>query len=142
MVGPMQVAGRLAQFGLGDALDVKRLSRIVFALMPVAIGVLLLAPAPSLFIGFFVVFYGVGMGIQTILRGTAMPELFGRENYATLSNLLSSPGVAARAVAPFFASLIVVGFDGYRALEWTMLGIGLVSVAAIWIATSTREQAS
>jgi predicted MFS family arabinose efflux permease len=138
MVGPMQVAGRLAQYGLGDALEVRRLSRIVFAMLPVAMGVLLLAPAQSLFIGFFVVFYGVGMGISTILRGTAMPELFGRDNYAALSNLLSAPSVAARAVAPFLASLIVAGFGTYEALEWANFGIGLAALLAIWIATSRK----
>ena len=138
MVGPMQVAGRLAQFGLGDALDIRRLSRIVFGMLPLAMAILLIAPSPSLFIGFFVVTYGVGMGIQTILRGTAMPELFGRENYAALSNLLSAPGVAARAVAPFLASLIVVGFGDYVALEFALLGVALVSLVAIWIATLRR----
>ncbi len=138
LIGPMQVAGRLAQFGLGDALEVRRLSRIVFALMPIAIAVLLFAPAPSLFIAFFVVSYGVGMGIQTILRGTAMPELFGRANYAVLTNLLSSPGVAARAIAPFFASLIVVGFDGYQGLEWVLLAIALLSLIAVCIATMRK----
>ena len=135
MVGPMQVAGRLAQFGLGDALDIRRLSRIVFAMLPVAMAILLFAPSQSLFIGFFVVAYGVGMGIQTILRGTAMPELFGRDNYAALSNLLSAPGVAARAIAPFLASLIVVGFGGYVALEWALLIIAIASTIAIWLAT-------
>jgi hypothetical protein len=135
LVGPMQVAGRLMQFGLGDALDIRRLSRIVFAMLPIAMVILLIAPAKSLFIGFFVVSYGVGMGIQTILRGTAMPELFGRANYAALSNLLSAPGVAARAVAPFLASLIVVGFDGYVALEWVLLVIAIASTLAIGLAT-------
>jgi len=139
LVGPMQVAGRLAQFGLGDALDVRRLSRIVFAMLPVAMAVLLLAPAQSLFIAFFVVSYGVGIGIQTILRGTAMPELFGRDNYAALSNLLSAPGVAARAVAPFLASLIVVGAGGYVALEWTMLIVATLALMAIWVATTRRR---
>ncbi|MEO7760587.1 MAG: MFS transporter [Casimicrobiaceae bacterium] len=135
LVGPMQVAGRLAQFGFGDALDVRRLSRIVFGLLPIAMAILLLAPAQSLFIAFFIVFYGVGMGIQTILRGTAMPALFGRDNYAALSNLLSAPGVAARAVAPFLASLIVVGLGGYPGLEWAMLAVALIALIAIWVAT-------
>ncbi len=139
MVGPMQVAGRLAQYGLGDALDVRRLSRIVFAMLPIAMAVLLVAPAQSLFIGFFVVFYGVGMGILTILRGTAMPELFGRENYAVLSNLLSAPSVAARAIAPFLASLIVAGFGTYEALVWANFGIGVLAMVMIWIATSQRK---
>lgn len=138
MVGPMQVAGRLAQFGLGDALDIRRLSRIVFAMLPIAMAILLIAPSQSLFIGFFVVAYGVGMGIQTILRGTAMPELFGRDNYAALSNLLSAPGVAARAVSPFLASLIVVGFGGYLALEWTLLIAAIASTIAICIATRRK----
>lgn len=138
MVGPMQVAGRLAQYGLGDALEVRRLSRIVFAMLPIAMAVLLLAPAQSLFIGFFVVFYGVGMGIATILRGTAMPELFGRENYAVLSNLLSAPSVAARAVAPFLASLIVAAFGTYEALVWANFGIALAALLAIWIATRRK----
>ena len=138
MVGPMQVAGRLAQYGLGDALDVRRLSRIVFAMLPVAMAVLLLAPAQSLFIGFFVVLYGIGLGISTILRGTAMPELFGRENYALLSNLLSAPSVAARAIAPFLASLIVAGFGGYEALVWAMFGVALMALLAIWSATRRK----
>ena len=139
LIGPMQVAGRLAQFGLGDAIDVRRLSRIVFAMMPVAMAILLLAPAQSLFIGFFVVFYGASLGMVTILRGTAMPELFGRENYALLSNLLSAPSVAARAIAPFLASLIVTAFATYRALEWAMLVAALLAFGAIWIATRRRK---
>lgn len=140
MVGPMQVAGRLAQYGLGDALDVRRLSRIVFAMLPIAMGVLLLAPAQSLFIGFFVVFYGVGMGISTILRGTAMPELFGRENYAALSNLLSAPSVAARAVAPLLASVVVTGFGTYQALVWALFGIALVALLTMWSATRRKKR--
>ena len=139
MVGPMQVAGRLAQYGLGDALEVRRLSRIVFAMLPLAMALLLLAPAQSLFIAFFVVLYGVGLGICTILRGTAMPELFGRENYAALSNLLSAPSVAARAVSPFLASLIVAGFGTYEALIWANLGVALAALAAMWIATRRRK---
>ena len=139
MVGPMQVAGRLAQYGLGDALEVRRLSRIVFAMMPVAMAVLLLSPPQSLFIGFFVVLYGVGLGISTILRGTAMPELFGRENYATLSNLLSAPSVAARAIAPFLASLIVAAFDTYAALVWANFVVALAALGAMWIATRRRR---
>ncbi|MBK8740908.1 MAG: MFS transporter [Betaproteobacteria bacterium] len=142
MVGPMQVAGRLAQYGLGDAVEVRRLSRIVFAMIPVAMAILLLSPAQSLFIGFFVVFYGVGMGISTILRGIAMPELFGRENYATLSNLLSAPSVAARAVAPFLASLIVAAFDTYEALIWANLVIALAALGAMWIATRRKADRS
>ena len=142
LVGPMQVAGRLAQFGLGDALDARRLSRIVFAMMPVAMIVLLLAPAQSLFIAFFVVFYGVCLGIVTILRGTAMPELFGRDNYAVLSNLLSAPSVAARAIAPFLASLIVTAFGTYHALEWALFAAAIVSVVAIWIATRRVRSAN
>ena len=139
MVGPMQVAGRLAQYGLGDALEVRTLSRIVFAMLPLAMAVLLLAPAPSLFIGFFIVLYGVGLGISTILRGTAMPELFGRANYAVLSNLLSAPSVAARAVSPFLASLIVAGFGTYEALVWANFGVALAALAAMWVATRHRR---
>ena len=141
MVGPMQVAGRLAQYGIGDALDVRRLSCIVFAMMPVAMLVLLLSPPQSLFIGFFVVLYGVGLGISTILRGTAMPELFGRENYATLSNLLSAPSVAARAIAPFLASLIVAAFDTYEALVWANFVVALAALGAMWIATRRTRAA-
>ena len=81
----------------------------------------------------------VAIHISTILRGIAMPELFGRENYATLSNLLSAPSVAARAVAPFLASLIVAAFDTYEALVWANLVIALAALGAMWIAT--RRQA-
>jgi hypothetical protein len=77
----------------------------------------------------------VCLGIVTILRGTAMPELVGRENYAVLSNLLSAPSVAARAIAPFLASLVVTAFGTYEALEWATLIAALVSFTAIWIAT-------
>ena len=138
LVGPMQVAGRLAQFGLGDALDVRRLSRSVFAMLPIALAVLALAPSQSLFIALFIVFYGVGMGIQTILRGTAMAELFGRENYAALANLLSAPGVAARAAAPLLASLAVAAFGSYASLAWVLFGIGAAALAAVWVATLRR----
>ena len=66
-------------------------------------------------------------------------ELFGRDHYAVLSNLLSAPAVAARAVAPFLASLIVVGAGSYDSLVWVLFGIGLAALLAIWIATGTSD---
>lgn len=62
--------------------------------------VLLLCPPNLGCLVVFAVLYGASNGVTTILRGTAIAELFGRERYAELNGALSAPAVVAKAVAP------------------------------------------
>jgi MFS family permease len=99
LIGPMQVAGRVALTVSGDFTTL-RVGGGVTAVLVVAFAVLSFAPTNFVTLVVFAVLYGSANGIMTILRGTAVAELFGRERYAILNGALSLPAMLARAAAP------------------------------------------
>lgn len=111
-----------------------------------AILVLLLLPLQLLWLGAFAVLFGLSNGVLTILRGTAIAELFGRERYAELNGALSAPAVLAKAAAPLalaglwsgsgepktvFAALLVFVLIGALGLAMAARGIVGPHVAAL-----------
>ena len=139
LVGPAQVAGRLAEF--------------VFARkrhpIEVAVFTMLLMPASFILLAFggakvaiaFTIGYGVSQGLLTIVRGTVPLALFGASGFAIVLGRLAAPVLVAQAIAP-------VAF-GYALQLWvpqTVLlvsfAIGLCSFAAVcWLAYRLRRQA-
>ena len=57
--------------------------------------ILLFLPPRLVWLALFATLYGAGNGVTTILRGTSIAELFGRERYAELNGALSAPAVLA-----------------------------------------------
>jgi hypothetical protein len=130
LVGPMQVAGRVAEFALGRLIRPILAGTLAFATM--AASLLLLtqisgALAPALL---FAVLYGASNGVMTIVRGVVPAELFGRNDYGTLLGRLARPQFIARAMAPA-AFAVLVALDAQRTLA---LGAAAACGVAGWIA--------
>ena len=70
------------------------------AALVAAMLLLLFMPPHLIWLALVAAFYKAGNGVTTILRGTAIAELFGRERYAELNGALSAPAVIAKAVSP------------------------------------------
>ena len=106
MIGPMQVAGRIAMITLGRNLS----SRLIFVacLASTASAALLLlgAGASPIFLFGFVILQGAGYGVTSIVRPIFTAEQFGRENFGTVAGLLAIAFVGGSAVAPTIAALI------------------------------------
>jgi predicted MFS family arabinose efflux permease len=106
LFGPMQVAGRLAWMLLGARMSVRSMGWVVAAALSATLVGMLVLPHAALWLGAGVALFGLGNGILTIVRGIAVPELMGSENYGAINGVLAFPVMAARALAPVAAASI------------------------------------
>ena len=108
LIGPMQVAGRSADLLLTGRLHPFAVGVLTVALIPLALAALWAATSTSALLYAFAVFYGVGLGLLTLVRATTPLALFGAAGYATLSGALSGPSVLARGAGPLAGTLIAM----------------------------------
>ncbi|ANH08684.1 MFS transporter (plasmid) [Shinella sp. HZN7] len=95
----------------------------------VAIGVGLL------WIGFPVIaaaliFYGAGIGIESIARGTLPLAVFGEGRYASIMGRIAMPSLIMQAASPSLGALLIDSFGADGALE-TLLAVALVNVVLV-----------
>ena len=104
LIGAFQVLGRLVLFVLERHLDVHRANRMIPALIPVGLLSLLISPwlgaAHHAVVVVFVVLFGMGNGMLTIVKGTAMAQYVSQSHVAALNGALGLPLALARAAAP------------------------------------------
>ena len=68
------------------------------------------------------VFYGAGIGIKSIARGTVPLALFGPERYPQMMGKLALPSLLAQALAPFAAAILIErGGPGVTLLIFTVV---------------------
>jgi sugar phosphate permease len=79
----------------------------------------------------FVLFYGMGNGMLTIVKGTAIAQYVDREHVATLNGALGLPSAIARAVAPLLLGLLWTPAGGYTTGLWILLAASVVAVLAL-----------
>lgn len=100
VMGPMQVAGRLFLSTRGAHFSSLRVGAFAMGGLLTAVLILLLLPPTAVWLCVFAGALGLGNGMLTIVRGTAVAELFGRQRYAEINGALAAPGVIAKAAAP------------------------------------------
>jgi hypothetical protein len=134
LVGPAQVAARIAEFMMIRRAHPLISARIAAALHPV--GAILLGTFGSPAAFSFALLHGAGNGLLTIARGTVPLALFGPEGYGARTGLLGAPARAAQAVAPFlFAVLLDETALGALVLSASLC---LSALAALLILKSPR----
>ena len=75
-------------------------------------------------------FYGAGIGLESIARGTLPLALFGAEGYATLMGRLAMPSLIAQAIAPSVGALLLESF-GAQGLLSTLSALALLNIALV-----------
>lgn len=134
IIGPAQVAGRIAIWVLARQQPIKAIGRGVVIVFPLAQLLLLFSPAEFALLALFAAIYGAANGIMTIVRGLALREMLTAESYGTLNGLLSVPAMIAKALAPFAAAWLWAASGGYDAvLVAGIVGASLVA-ASFWMA--------
>ncbi|MFZ3004623.1 MAG: MFS transporter [Phenylobacterium sp.] len=105
LVGPAQVAARLAEFALVRRIHPLVSGRVAVAMFPIGAGLLIalggIAAAP------FTILYGAGNGLFTIVRGALPLALFGDRNYGRRLGVLNVPARLLQAVSPFVFALML-----------------------------------
>jgi len=138
LIGPMQFSGRLMEFLFGKRLPATGVGTVTVLLLPSSLILLMAAGASIPVLLGFVVLYGAGLGLYTIVRATTPAELFGRDNFGALNGALAAPSLFARAAGPIGASLVVTASGGYAAALWMLLGITIAGAASYWLAVARK----
>ncbi|MFE0758441.1 arsenite efflux MFS transporter ArsK [Inquilinus sp. NPDC058860] len=123
LFGPAQVLSRFLTMTAGRRASPAGLAIVAAGLPPLALGLLLLgAPALAAAIGFAILF-GLGSGLNSIVRGTVPLALFGRSGYAERLGWISSVVHVASALAPFLFAAMLERLGPAPAL-WLTAGLG------------------
>jgi hypothetical protein len=127
LMGPMQVMIRLTDAVFWRGLHPLTVTVIAGAALPAALAVLVLAPPTFVAAAAFVALFGVGQGLQSIVKGTVPLALFGRAGYAELLGRLAAVRIVFTASAPYLFSAAQSGFG----LSQTLVATFAIAVAAI-----------
>jgi MFS family permease len=136
LIGPMQVGSRFVEVLSGSRMPALLLGSITVLLMPLALILLLAGAAVPSLLYVFVVLYGAGLGLTTIMRATTPAELFGRERYASVSGALGGPAIMARAAGPFAATATLTAFGSYDAVLLMVLLVAAGGAVCYWLAAA------
>ena len=138
LVGPAQVAARIAEWGFlrrAHPLVSARLATIAHPLGALAIAV---AGAPAIWT--FSLLHGAGNGILTIAKGTVPLAVFGSHGYGVRQGILSAPSRLVQAAAPFLFGLVLERFGAHALLLST--GLSLSALAALAFLRAAPSEAS
>jgi predicted MFS family arabinose efflux permease len=133
-IGAMQVLGRVVLFVFEGRIDARRFDRVVPLLLPAAIALLLAGGGSVVAALAFAACYGIGNGLITIVKATAIAHYVSRERVAALSGLQQPAAALARAAGPILLAALWGATGDYGMGLWVLLGAGLVSAALMRLA--------
>ena len=137
-IGAIQVLGRLLLYFFEHRFDVHAANRLIPCLIPLSLAALLaaggFAPAAVFFALLFVLLYGLGNGMLTIVKGTAIAQYVSRDHVASLNGALGLPSALGRAAAPLVLGLLWTPAGGYTTGLWLLLVASVLAVVALLLA--------
>ena len=133
-IGVLQVFGRLLLFFFEHRFDLHLANRLIPVLIPLGLAALIAGAGHSWAALLFVLLYGMGNGMMTIVKGTAIAQYVNRDHVASLNGALGVPTAIARAVAPLLMGVLWSVQDGYRWGLWLMLATSVACVIALALA--------
>ncbi|RVB79560.1 MULTISPECIES: arsenite efflux MFS transporter ArsK [unclassified Mesorhizobium] len=139
LFGPSQVASRLINMLFGGRLAQTWLAVIGATLLPLGL-VALLATTPSVAGAIaFVILFGLGSGLASIVGGTLPLELFGRERYGARLGWVTAARQFSSALAPFALAMAMAGM-GIQPSLWLTAAVGLLGILAFSAIILIRRQ--
>jgi hypothetical protein len=137
LVGPAQVAARVAEFALLRKASPLVTAQLAAGLHP--IGAALLAFLGPVVAIPFVLLHGAGNGLLTIARGTLPLALFGPAGYGLRTGLLAAPARLLQGGAPLLFALVLdtLGPRAALLLSGSLTGLSLVALFVL----TTRKSA-
>ncbi len=136
LIGPMQVAGRLALLWWDERRSSLGLARGATGLLVAALALPIVFGPGFAGLALFAILFGIANGVLTVLRGAVVVELFGRERYAVVAGALALPSIGAKAAAPW---ALLALWDGTGAHEAAFAGpLALAAVGLIGLRHAVR----
>jgi MFS family permease len=111
-VGPMQVAGRLAMMSAERHVSTSEITVVVFIAVGLSILLLIAMASTPILVVAFVILFGAGYGIVSIIRPLIAREVLGENKIGAKLGAMSMLYLVGTASAPIVGSL-VWGIGGY-----------------------------
>jgi predicted MFS family arabinose efflux permease len=121
LVGVSQIPGRVLFGPLAARLPRRHATAAVFVLMAAGVAIVVSVSATWAIVAGLVLL-GMGNGMGTLARATAIADLYGGKAYGTIASVAASLTTTARAGGPIAAALLAAA-AGYEALLWTLAGL-------------------
>jgi len=107
LIGPCQVLARAIEMVIAKYHQ-PIWTKLVSALS-VALGLIILWLG-EIDVTFAIIFYGAGIGLESIARGTLPLSIYGADRYPIIMGHLAMPSLIAQASAPALASLMITSY--------------------------------
>lgn len=140
VIGPAQVAGRIAIWVLAPEASVRRIGSLVVVAFPLALALLTLLPPVFATAALVAAIYGAANGIMTIVRGLAVPEMITRDSYGAINGLLAAPSLVSRALAPAAAAMLWTATGSYEAVQIAMIAGASLLAVSFWLAVALSRR--
>ncbi|MDF1599206.1 MFS transporter [Mesorhizobium sp. YIM 152430] len=130
LIGPAQVAGRIAEFTAGPRISVMSVALFATGALPAGLGFLVGGSGylPAAIV--FALVFGAGQGLSYIVRGVLPLTLFGANGYGARTGRINSVRLFVSAGAPFLAAAIFERF-GAQAVLGVIAAAGIIGFVAI-----------
>ena len=106
MIGPMQVAGRLAMIAAERRVSSHAITSACFIGVACAGAALYFSAVVPALVVAFVILQGSGYGVTSIMRPVITKEILGTQNFGAISGAVAVPYLLAWAAAPVAGSLL------------------------------------
>lgn len=136
--GPAQVAGRFAYLLFGRWIGSRALGLAVLAGLPLSLTIFALGEGLAALL-LFALLFGLANGLVTIVRGSLVPEYFGRAHVGRISGAMNVVALLARAAAPLATAWLLLALPGYREAMLVLAALGVVAVLAFALARPPRR---
>jgi hypothetical protein len=138
-IGLVQVVGRSLLYFFEHRASVHTVNRWIPTLIPLGLLALLVGlamvgtwPQASVVATLvFVGLYGLGNGMLTIVKGTAIAQYVSHRHAASLNGALGIPLALGRAMAPWLLGVLWSPQGGYSLGLWALLVASLLAMAAL-----------
>ena len=126
MIGPCQVSGRIFVTVFEKWIDFRMAGLISSIFLLIGFALLSFAQPDNSLNFIFPIFYGAALGIITIVRALAVPELIGPLAYGALNGLLGFASAMALAATPVLLSWIWLISGNYTAPLIALSSVGMI----------------
>ncbi|MXQ12866.1 MFS transporter [Microvirga makkahensis] len=143
IIGPAQVAGRMAMAMGERAFGMKGIGVVTLSLGVLAFGCLPFLSPESWLVAPFAALFGASNGMMTIVRALLPPELFGRENYGVIQGMIAMPVRLTTASAPFLFGALWAWWGSYTGVMILWLSFSVASLGfylAVLLLLKGREK--
>jgi MFS family permease len=130
LVGISQIPGRLLFAPVAARLPRPAATASVFVLIGVGVAIVVSAHSTTAVVAGLMLL-GMGNGMATLARATAIADLYGPGAYGTIAAVAGAVTTGARAAGPV-AGAVFAALFGYVALLWTLAALAFVAAALAW----------